>query len=80
MHQADLSYVLSKLSQYFSAPTEEQWTTAKHVLNYLKGTNDKMLSCRKCDDGFKLVAYSDAVWPWDESDWCSKSVYCVNIC
>ena len=37
----DLSFVVSKLSQYFSEPTEEQWTTVKHVMKYLKGTNDK---------------------------------------
>lgn len=43
----DLSY--SKLSQYFSEPTEEQWITVKHVLKYLKGTNDNMLCYRKCD-------------------------------
>ena len=32
----DLSYIVSKLSQYFSKPTEQQWSTVKHVLRYLK--------------------------------------------
>lgn len=43
----DLSFVVSRLSQYFSNPTEEQWATAKHVLRYLKGTIDKELTYRK---------------------------------
>ena len=36
--RSDLSFVVSKLSQYFSEPTEELGTTVKHVLRYLKGT------------------------------------------
>lgn len=76
----DLSYVVSKLSQYFSEPTEEQWITVKHVLKYLKGTNDKMLCYRKCDEGLRLVTYSDADWAGDENDRCSTSGYCVSLC
>lgn len=61
----DLSHVVSKLSQYFSKPTEEQYITVKHVL---KGTNDKMLCYRRCDEGWSLVAYSDADWEGDAND------------
>ncbi len=43
-------FVVSKLSQYFTEPTEEQWTTVKHVLRYLKGTIEKGLCYRKCDN------------------------------
>lgn len=32
----DLSFVVSRLSQFFAEPTEEQWITVKHVLRYLK--------------------------------------------
>lgn len=43
----DLSYIAWKQSQYFSEPTQEQQrTTVMHVLKYLKGTSDKMLSYR----------------------------------
>ena len=28
----DLSFVVSRLSQYLAEPTEEQWVTVKHVL------------------------------------------------
>lgn len=76
----DLSYVVSKLSQYFSGPTEEQWTTVKHVLKYLKCTNDKMLCYRKCDEGLRMVAYSDADWAGDTNDRRSTSGYCVSLC
>lgn len=34
----DFSFVVTKLSQYFTKPTTEQWTTVKHALRYLKGT------------------------------------------
>ena len=76
----DLSYVVSKLSQYFSEPTEEQWTTVKHVLKSLKGTTNKMLYYRKCDEGLMLVAYSDADWAGDANDGRSTSGYCVSLC
>ena len=75
----DLSYVVSKLSQYFSEPTENQWTTVKHVLQYLKGTNDKMLCYRKCDEGLRLLAYSDADWAGDTTDRRSTTGYCVSL-
>lgn len=39
----DLSFVVSKLSQYFTEPTEQHFGTVKHVLRYLRGTTDKEL-------------------------------------
>lgn len=45
----DLSFVVSKLSQYFCEPTEEQWLTVKHVLRYLKGTANRELCFRRND-------------------------------
>lgn len=40
---------MSRLSQYFAEPTEEQWVTVKHILRYLKGTAEKGLSFRRND-------------------------------
>lgn len=76
----DLSFVVSKLSQYFCEPTEEQWLTVKHVLRYLKGTSDKEL-CFRRDDSEKLglVAYSDADWAADTTDRRSTTGYCVSL-
>ncbi|KAL2087987.1 hypothetical protein ACEWY4_016815 [Coilia grayii] len=75
----DMSYVVSKLSQYFSEPTEQQWTTVKHVLKYLKGT-DEMLCYRKCVEVLRLAAYSYADWAGDANDRRSTSGYCVSLC
>ncbi|XP_066542004.1 uncharacterized protein [Hoplias malabaricus] len=72
----DLSFVVSKLSLF---ATEEQWTTVKHVLRYLKGTSEKELCYRKCDDKLKVQAYSDANWAADLNDRRSTTGYCVSL-
>ena len=73
----DLSFIVSKLSQYFSEPTEEQWVTVKHVLRYLKGTVDKELCYKKCE-ALGIQAYSDADWAAD-NDRRSTTGYCVSL-
>lgn len=76
----DLSFGVSKLSQYLSKPTEQQWVTVKHVLRYLKGTLNKEL-CFRRDDSQKLglTAYSDADWAGDTTDRRSTTGYCVSL-
>ena len=74
----DLSFIVGKLSQYFSRPSLEQWTTVKHVLRYLKGTSDKQLCYTKGEE-LGLIAYSDANWAEDASDRRSTSGYCVSL-
>lgn len=76
----DLSFVVSRLSQHFAEPTEEQWVTVKHVLRYLKGTSTKGLSFNR-DDSQKLgiQAYSEADWASDASDRRSTTGYCVSL-
>lgn len=73
----DLSFVVSKLSQYFHEPTEQHWIVVKHVLRYLKGTSDRKLCDWKCDENLGIQAYSDADWAADLSDRRSTSGYCV---
>ena len=34
----DISYMVSKLSQFLQSPTEILWRACKRVLRYLKGT------------------------------------------
>lgn len=75
----DLSFVVSKLSQYFTKPTEQQWGTVKHVLRYLKGTSNKKLCYRNCDGNLGIEAYSDADWAADVHDRRSTSGYCVSL-
>lgn len=50
----DLTFVVSKLSQYFTKPTSKQWTKVKHTLRYLKGTQNKVLSFKKYTDNVCL--------------------------
>lgn len=76
----DVSFVVSKLSQYFAEPTEEQWVTVKHVLRYLRGTTEKVLSFRRSDsEKLGLLACSDASWAADTSDRRSTAGYCVSL-
>ncbi|XP_053549181.1 uncharacterized protein LOC128640785 [Bombina bombina] len=75
----DLSWVISKLSQYLSEPTEQHLTTAKHVMRYLKRTTDYELCYRKCSENLKLKAYSDADWASDVNDRRSMTGYCFSL-
>lgn len=75
----DLSFVVSKLSQYFAEPTEQQWGTVKHVLRYLKATCNKKLCFRKSEENLRIQAYSDADWAADVNDRRSTSGYCVSL-
>lgn len=76
----DLSFVVSRLSQYLAKPTEEQWVTVKHVLRYLKGTTDKGLTFRRnTTENLGIQAYSDADWAADTSDHRSTTGYCVSL-
>lgn len=64
----DLSFVVSRLSQYLAEPTEEQWVTVKHVLRYLKGTADKGLTFRR-----------NTTENLDTRDRRSTTGYCVSL-
>lgn len=75
----DLSFVVSKLSQYFTKPTEQHFGTVKHVLRYLRGTSDKKLCYRKCDGNLGIQAYSDANWAGDVNDRRSTTGYCLSL-
>jgi len=75
----DLSWIVSKLSQYFSEPKEQHWLTAKHVLRYLKGTINQELCFKQQDEKLKLVAYCDADWATDQNDRRSITGYCFSL-
>ena len=74
----DLCWIVTVLSQRLSNPTEEHCIALKHVLRYLKGSLNCELSFTKCDDGLKLIGFSDA--SWGSSDEC-KSItgYCFSL-
>lgn len=75
----DLSVFARKLSQYFAEPTEQQWGTVKHVLRYLRGTSDRKLCYRKCDENLGIQAHSDANWAADVNDRQSTTCYCISL-
>ncbi len=75
----DLRFLVSELSQYFTRPTVEQWNTVKHVLRYLKGTQNKELCCRKGANENLINAYSDADWAADVTDKRSTTGYCISL-
>ncbi len=75
----DLSYVVTKLSQYLSKPEQENWTMVKHVFRYLKGTSNYSLTYRKNPNGLHLLAYCDADWASSLENRHSISGYCVSL-
>ena len=57
----DLSWSVSKVSQYLAKPTEAHWIAVRRVLRYINSTITHGLSFRKTND-LKLVGYSDSDW------------------
>ena len=58
----DICYVVTKLSQKMSNPTESDLSMAKHALRYLKGTREQGLRFCKSESALKLVGFCDADW------------------
>ena len=57
----DICYVVSVLSQFMSSPKHIHWIVAKHVLRYLKGTQDYGLQYTS-GGGVLLHGFSDSDW------------------
>lgn len=74
----DISYIVTKLSQYLERPTTVHMTLAKSVLRYLKGSNDYCLTYRRSDEGMKLFGYCDADWA-NDGDRRSITGYCFKL-
>lgn len=72
----DISYSVSRLSQYLSAPTDVHMQAAKHVLRYLKGTIDHRLHLTR-DTSASLTAFCDFDWAGDPSDYKSTAAYII---
>ena len=58
----NLSFIVTKLSQYMSNPSNAQFNMAKHVLRYLKGTLEQKLTFTKSKEGINLHGFCDADW------------------
>ena len=57
----DLSYAVTRLSQFMHQPTMEHWQAAKRVLQYLAGTRSHGIFFHK-NTPLALHAYSNADW------------------
>lgn len=74
----DLSFVVSKLSQHCSEPSEEHWNTVKHM--YLKGTTNHGPCFKKDDtDVLGLIVHNDADWAADVTDRHNTIGYCASL-
>lgn len=71
----DIAFTVSKLSQFMESPFT-YWRTWKHVLCYLKGTQEPGLFF-KHGDTKELIAYKDSDWACDCDDKRSVGGYCV---
>lgn len=76
--RTDLSWIVSKSSQYMSDPNQQHWLTAKDMMRYLKGTMDHELCYRKSEAILSLVSYSDSHWAADLNDRRSTTGYCFS--
>lgn len=56
----DLTFAVSKVSQFNQNPKTSNWQQVKHIFRYLRGTIDLKLPCRRT--GKPIQVYCDADW------------------
>jgi hypothetical protein len=61
----DISFAVTKMSQFASNPTQEHYSHALYICHYLVGTADYALTYGKDNAG--LIAYADADWGSDQA-------------
>lgn len=69
----DLAFSVSHLSQFNANPSSEHWQAAKHVLRYLKSTENYCLRFQRT--GKEIQLFVDADWGSDLTDRKSYSGY-----
>ncbi|KAL1197978.1 Retrovirus-related Pol polyprotein from transposon RE2 [Cardamine amara subsp. amara] len=74
----DVSFSVTKLSQFMHQPTYDHWSAAKRVLRYLAGTANKGIFLRR-DNKLNLHAFSDADWARNKDDYTSTSAHIVFL-
>jgi hypothetical protein len=65
----DISFIVGALARHVENPTDEAWECLKHVLRYLKLTQNFALSFTKptSPQTNEIVAYSDSDWAGDKT-------------
>ena len=74
----DISYVVTRLSQYMDKPKIAHLALAKDVLRYLKGTKSQALTFRKSNKPLQLHGYCDSDYAGSD-DRKSTSGYCFKL-
>ncbi len=75
----DLAWVVTKLSQHLAIPTETDWMTILHVLQYIKTTLDYKLVFKKSSNRLKLQGHSDSDWAASRDDRKSTTGYVFKL-
>jgi hypothetical protein len=70
----DIAFAVNKLSQFGSNPDQSHLKAARHVLRYMKGTKDLILTYGLNQDG-SIVGYSDADYAGDPDTRLSTTGY-----
>lgn len=74
----EIAFIVNKLSQFLSVPSDVHWLACKRVLRYLKGIIT--LGLQFYSSGFiNLECFSDADWVADRDDRKSIAGYCVYL-
>ena len=74
----DISFVVSKLSQFLPAPTVTHWSACKRVLRYVKGTLNLVLSFRPAKV-LNLEGFVHVDWASNIDDRKSMSGICIFL-
>ena len=74
----DISYAVSKLSQFLIDPNETHMSAARHVLRYLKYSHRYSITYGRASN-LNILGYADADWGSDENDRTSFTGYVFMI-
>nr|ABA99612.1 retrotransposon protein, putative, unclassified [Oryza sativa Japonica Group] len=74
----DIMFAASLLSRYMSSPSQLNFTAAKRVLRYIKGTADYGIWYKPVKES-KLIGYTDSDWAGCLDDMKSTSSYAFSL-
>ena len=74
----DISFVVNKVCQFMSSPSNTHWFAVKRILCYLKGATSYGLSTQP-SSSLNIQAYTDVDWTSYPDDKRSTNGYCIFI-
>lgn len=74
----DLTFAISKVSQFNNNPGKAHWQAVKRILRYVKGTSHMKLEFSKKSNS-KITGYSDSDWGGDLDDRKSNTGYVFKM-